>query len=206
MKHPTRETWMTYLYGEEGSQTEQQALQKHLAECAECRAQMSSWKSVQQQLDAWSLPPRRVLPAPVRSWVPLAAAAVVLLAAGLALGRYTVPTGPDLEVLREELRQEIHATMIEAGGSIRQANREETRAFLTDYALLQQDRRQEDLTALGLALRDLETRHTTDCTSLRRDLETVAVLTDASFRQTQNRMVQLASLPLGSSPLNTDQP
>jgi hypothetical protein len=206
MKHPSRETLVSYLYNEVESRSERQTLQQHLAECADCQAQLSSWKTVRQQLDTWSLPPRRVLPAPSRSWVSLAAAAVVLLAAGLALGRYTFPTGPDLEALSEGMRQEIHTAMTQANDSVRQGNQQAIRALLADFALLQEDRRQEDLAALALALRNLETQYTADYASLRRDLETVAVLTDASFRQTQDQMVHLASLPLGSPPLNTDQP
>jgi hypothetical protein len=138
--------------------------------------------------------------------VSLAAAAVVLVTAGLALGRYTFPTGPDLEALSEGMRQEIHTAMTKANDSVRQGNQQAIRALLAEYALVQEDRRQEDLAALALALRNLETQHTTDYASLRRDLETVAVLTDASFRQTQDQMVHLASLPLGNLPLNTDQP
>jgi hypothetical protein len=204
MKHPSRETWMSYLYGEDDGSAERTELRQHLLECEPCRAQLTAWESARQQLDSWILTPRRALPSRIRTWGPLAAAAAVFLAAGLALGRYAAPIAVNAEAIRADLRQEILNASTEAARAALGSHREEIRALLTQYALQQEDRRQEDLTALALALRRLENQQATDSASLRRDLETVAVLTDASFRQTQSQMIQLAGFSPENSRSNSD--
>ncbi len=54
MKHPTREEWMAYLYGElDGAK--RAAVRRHLAECAECRGEVAVWRGAIEEMDKWPL-------------------------------------------------------------------------------------------------------------------------------------------------------
>src|SRR5215831_14036577 len=86
MNHPNREEWAPYLYGEAKPEVRQR-LTRHLQECADCRAEINIWQRSLRRLDGWELPdpPRpRLQWAPVVRW---AAAAVLVLSIGFAIGR-----------------------------------------------------------------------------------------------------------------------
>lgn len=57
------------------------------------------------------------------------------------------------------------------------------------------ERVDQERAATAMALRDFEARRVTDLVSLRRDLEQVAVATDAGLKMTQSQLVRLASYP-----------
>ena len=94
MNHPTREEWMSFIYGE-SSTTERKNLASHLRSCPGCQAQVSEWQGTRKVLDNWPVHPpgleraaqRRpaLLVRPVLRW---AAVAVLLLSAGFGLGHF----------------------------------------------------------------------------------------------------------------------
>src|SRR5215470_250311 len=84
-----REPRMDVLYGEADPETIRQ-VRAHEATCAECRQETAELRRVRRDLQAWKAPaakrPARLAPAPAVARQVLAAAAVLVLAAGAALG------------------------------------------------------------------------------------------------------------------------
>jgi anti-sigma factor RsiW len=205
MNHPNRETWMSYLYDElSGSERKQAAA--HLAECPECQAQVAAWRATTSALNAWKLPRRRegrpVFLQPVFQW---AAAAVVVLSVGFGVGRLTAPAANVEQVraalepslrrqLQAEFLQTVRTELAQASARTLEASREETKQWLAGFASQVEQTRDEDRQAVRTALAALRQEQLTD----RRDLETVAVLTGAGLRQTQQQLVQLASYPVAT--------
>ena len=172
MKHPTREEWMSYLYDELPTQPRRE-LEHHLGQCAECRAGLATWQSTAKQLDAFRLAaPRRITPVwqPLTRWAMVTATAAAGLLGGFVLGRMTGVSRAELEAARRDAATQAAA-----------ASRSEAQLVLQQFA-----------DNLNKRLDTLETQQTRDYASLRKELETVAVLTEASFRQTEDRLGQLA--------------
>jgi anti-sigma factor RsiW len=211
MKHPSREVWMSFLYGELRRPERAEAV-SHLAGCPECRAQVAAWRATKTSLDAWMLPRTRTrtvgLLLPVVQW---AAAAVVALCLGFGAGRLSAP-GADPERIRAAiepaLRQQLQAECLQAvrtematsSAQTIESARGETRELVASLASQMAQARQEDWQTIRTALGTLRQ----DQLNNRRDLETVAVLTGASLRQTQQQLYQLADssrpIPNGSQP------
>lgn len=81
-----RDERLDVLYGEADPVTLRR-VEEHLAACAACREEMKELGRVRQALASWKLLPRpRALVPPRRLWPALAAAAILLLAIGGALG------------------------------------------------------------------------------------------------------------------------
>jgi hypothetical protein len=179
MKHPTDDEWMSYLFNEleSGARTN---LTGHLHGCPECKVKIHDWQAARTSLDAWRLPLRRT-----RSWFaqPLlkwAAAAVVMLGIGFSIGRLTSAT-VDIARVRAAIeplvRRQIHQEMAQSLG---------------EFARTIETNRNADKRAIYAALDKLESQHAGDFISLKKDLDTVAVLTDAGLRHTEQQLVQLA--------------
>jgi hypothetical protein len=183
MKHPPAEQWMTWLYGE-STPAEKTHLDTHLRSCLECQAKVKVWRASAAALDGWSLQGKRPtrLARPALKW---AAAAAVLLALGIGLGRLSSPAAAQIDAARAALRQEL-ARQIETA-------RADTRLELDEIAAAYEDKRAEENQAVSAALQKLDARWAAKYTSLRRELETVAVLTEDSLEDTQAQLVQLAS-------------
>jgi anti-sigma factor RsiW len=209
MNHPTREEWMSYLYGET-SGGERADMAAHLHVCPECAAKVNDWQAARKILDAWQVRPRTgVLGAKqprfglVRPAFQWAAAAAIMLILGFSAGRLTSRT-VDVELVRTELRQEfaqmlreglddaVSATLFAAGA--------QTEEILANYASAVEVKRVADNQAIYAALSKLASQHDADYISLKKDLDTVAVNTDAGLRQTAQQLVALAGYePAGSS-------
>jgi hypothetical protein len=169
MNHPNREEWISFLY-EEADSAEKSRLNEHLQECAPCQQQIAQWRGTMGALDQWKLtaPAARTRHVP---WVRWAAAAAVLLAAGISIGASVVRT--DASALRKDV--------------------ETQRALIDQLSRTIAENRVRDQEAVVATLRELESRRTADLQSLRSDLETVAALTEDSLRRAQNQLVRLAS-------------
>jgi hypothetical protein len=72
------------------------------------------------------------------------------------------------------------------------ASGEQTRVLLADYAAALELKLGNDQDAIYAALDKLDTQRLADYVALKKDLDTVAVLTDASLRRTQQELIQLA--------------
>jgi hypothetical protein len=110
MKHPKREEWVPFLFGETtpGAQHE---LSEHLRGCADCRQEIETWQRSLGRLDAWKLPPvRRTAPAlaPAFTW---AAAAALVLLLGFSIGRLSAKA--DAQKIRAAITPQIKQELTE---------------------------------------------------------------------------------------------
>jgi ferric-dicitrate binding protein FerR (iron transport regulator) len=91
------DSWKALLAGflyEDLDPASRAAVEAHLAGCAECRASLEEMREASEALDAWKVPARapRLKPAPRKSFVPVfAAAAVLLFAAVIFFATRSVP-------------------------------------------------------------------------------------------------------------------
>ncbi|HWX20502.1 MAG TPA: hypothetical protein VN578_11440 [Candidatus Binatia bacterium] len=173
MNHPKREDWVPCLYGETRPDLRRQ-LKEHLLECAECREELQSWKHSLHRLDAWKLPRTDRsfdLVAPFLKW---AAAAVLVLGLGFGVGRLAGRQS-DLEKVRARLEPEI-----------RQQLRQEF------AQMLRQEIDKSAAATLAQSQRQAEEVGATYYSLLKKDLDTVAINTSVSLRQTEQDLLQVA--------------
>jgi len=208
MNHPTNEEWMSYLY-DEADGAEHARLAGHLRGCQECQAKLHQWQTARRHLDGWEIAARAAgmrrgaLMRPLLKW----AAAVVLFAGiGFAVGRISAPVSASPEQLRaaiepkmrQELRQEfaqmLRQELDKSASATLAASRLQSRQMLTEYAGKIESARAEDNSILSAALDRLDSQQAEDYVSLKKQLDTVAVLTDAGLRRTENQMVELAGM------------
>lgn len=200
---------MAFLYAEVTPKRRRE-LEVHAADCAECAAQLKTWRAGCSALDQWQLPVMRRFSAdrlPSRPWWPALkwAAAALVLGLGFALGRQTSPNAAELAALKTSVAQLAGAIQQERGASFsndvntatRAANAETLR-LLAEYSQLQEIHRATDQQNLAVALRSFETR----LGRLRAELETVALNTETGFEQTHENFSRLASF---SAPVKNDK-
>ncbi len=189
MNHPKPEEWVPYLYGEVKPETRRD-LRVHLKICAECRDQLDAWKRSLGRLDHWKLQ-RQTAPvplfAPALKW---AAAAAVVLVVGLLLGHFTTTRADTARLraaiepqLRQQLRQEMAQLLREevskAAAATLVAAGQQSEKLLTAYATASDANRAEELQRLYVALK--------------REVDTIAVNTDAGLQMTEQQLVRLAN-------------
>jgi hypothetical protein len=210
MKHPTAEELVSWIYGEKTTLSKRD-LQSHVAECAECRAQVDAWRATTEVLDD--------LPAPVaprRRWTPVAAplqwavAAALFMACGIVLGRFAFSTDEaklraalrtdmqqQLATAREEMAQEFQhryddvVTQVAAAAEAKIALGNQKLA--EDFSLALQQTRAEDRATYLTAIRELGAKHDAEVATLKRGIETVVALADYGFEATEQRFAQLAA-------------
>jgi hypothetical protein len=179
MNHPEREELVQYLYGEIRPDLRRQ-LDGHLQGCADCREELQAWKRSLHRMDSWKLPrttPLLEVFAPFLKW---AAAAVLVLGLGFGVGRLTAGQA-DVEKVRAQLEPKIRQEFTEM------LRREIDKSATATLA--QAQRQAEEVGATYYAL-------------LKKDVDTVAINTDASLQQTERTLMQVAeySQPAGKQP------
>jgi anti-sigma factor RsiW len=192
MNHPTREEWMSYLYDELAT-AEHSGLEAHLAVCPDCKVRLGQWRAARSELDTWRLPAKPARLALARPLIQWAAAAAIVLGFGFGIGRLAATVNAqkvraEIEpAIRQELTREFARTLRleldRAASATLSASGEQTRQVLADYAKALETKRVEDLQRTYAALEKLESRRLADYVSLKSELDTVAVLTDAGLRQ-----------------------
>jgi hypothetical protein len=218
MKHPSTEEWMDFLY-EEIDPTKKSTLAAHLRGCSTCQDSVKGWQQGMRSLDTWQLPANRSWHSSAWApWLKWAAVAMVCASAGFAGARIStrheagmlrasieqplrMRIAQDLKEqiagqIQTELKTALASARTEISQELLQAQQAslislakaqaETQQLLTELARTSAENRTEDQKALLAALSDLQT--------LRKELETVAVLTEDSFRKAENQIVRLASL------------
>jgi len=217
MNHPRPEEWVPYLSGEARPDIGRQ-LDTHLRECRACRDEVERWERALGRLDAWKLP--RVSQ-PLEAFVPVfkwAVAAMAALCVAFGVGRFTAPR-PNLEQLRAALEPELRRQVAEevarvtrqetsqAATATLAAAGKQTEAMLTAYDDALARRWSQDSQTVYAVLNGLETRRLDDYLALKRELDTVAVNTDAGLRETEQQLVQLADYhPAAASDSPSPQP
>jgi len=186
MKHPEREEWVPFIFGEADAGRRRQ-LESHLDDCAECREEIQSWKRSLDRLDSWELPTvtkRRPNFVRLVKW---AAAAAIVLCVGFAIGRNTAHA--DAAKIRAAVERNLR-------GELAQIARDEAAKTaslaITAFSQKTETRRAADNRVIFAGLERLETQHATDCLRLKKELDTLAINADAGLRQTEEQLVQFA--------------
>lgn len=200
--HPAPEEWADYLYGE--LPPDQQArLDDHVRSCPDCQRQAGAWQAAMSSLDTWRIPARRSRSARgFRGYARWAVAAAAVLGIGW-LGGSLSGSDPGaserlraeyLPALKQELRQEFQAQLAAAI----QASDDRTEDRLVELAQAWSDARGEDQEAMRILYQRLDRQQRLDNASLRRDLETVAVVAQTAIGATQEQLTQLAANSLAT--------
>jgi len=189
MKHPNRDEWAPYVFGE-ASAAEARRLAAHLESCEECAAEIAGWQRSLKMLDSWAVAPgarARNIVAPVFRW---AVAAAFVLAAGVAVGRLTMPSAQamraDVEAsVRSAVAADLERVLARSEARLAALSEENSRELSQTFSQALEAARTEDREAMVA----LEER----LVNWRRDLETLAVQTDQGLRQARFTMTQLAA-------------
>lgn len=206
MNHPTKEEWMSYLYNDVPSST-RAALTRHLDSCAECRKSIGEWQTTMQSLDGWRLPHRPVALPFLRPALKWAIAAALAVGLGYGFGRFSAPAAnvATLRVgiensLRASLESEIETRLqqkLQRQLTVMTANMEAGLIErMNTLATASDDQTHGVLAAYDNAIKGLDTRlnqQGTEISALRKDTETMAVLTEVGFRRNEQQLVRLAS-------------
>src|SRR5438445_2909699 len=215
MNHPTREEWMSYLY-DELSAGEHGRLAAHLAVCPDGEARGIEGRVARKDLDAWQLPVTRARVVRARPLIKWAAAASIVLAAGFGVGRITSTTA-DAEKVRiaiePEIRQQLRREFVQllrdelqkTTSTTLTGSMEQTRQLLGQFANTIEAKRTEDSQAISAALNKLESQRVADFVSLKKDVDMMAVLTEAGLRRAQQQLVQLADYTQPANSSNSPQ-
>jgi len=143
-----------------------------------------------------------------------AAAAAILLAAGMSVGRLTSATadaGKLRAAIEPGIRQQLErdfARMLrdglsESSTTTLAASRDSAKQVFEEYLKAVEAKRAEDYQNFSAALNKLESQRVADYVSLKQDLDTVAVTTDAGLRRTQQQLVRLADYTQPTDNLNS---
>jgi hypothetical protein len=213
--HPSREEWISYLYGEL-PRANRVALSAHRERCPHCEAQLAQWRAAMKNLNAWKLPIRSVFSPgkplgifqPALKW---AAAAAIILGIGFGVGRISSLASGDVETVRASLQREfdrkIETARVELAGHFQReqtdalnqvvaasaSGKAEMERLLTELARSVEEARAADSESMAVALQRLDNKWTALHADLRKELETVAVLTEDGFNDTQHKLYQLAN-------------
>jgi hypothetical protein len=210
MNHPTRDQWLSFLYGESGA-GERLRLLAHLRLCQDCKAVIDEWQATGRDLDAWQLPSpksRAPLAPPVFKWV---AAAIIILSLGIGLGRLwaagnmeklRAAVEPEIRAqLRLELARIVRDTLDETKEAALAAASDRTQVLIAENRKALEAQRKADNQAVFAALNDFDSRRIADFLLLKKELDTVAQNTAVGLSKTERQLIQLASYtqPIGSS-------
>jgi hypothetical protein len=186
---------MSYLY-EELPAEQRAGLGSHLNDCMACQSQLKIWQGATREMDHWRSRPRR--PRRQVRFVRWAAAAAVLVFVTLGANRF-VALNNEVRQLRAEVRRasstDLNAAFAQVSEAAAKSASTETQALVAALAQRLEEQRMADQQATLTALQKLSARHTEDFAVMRKELETVAVFTEAGLQRTQNQLATLAFSP-----------
>ena len=204
---------MDFAY-EELPAEQRSRIEAHLSACPECQAKSAATKATMTALDAWQLPPKRAKAfnsGPGWKW---AAAAALVLTTAFAAGRMSTPA-VDLNAIARSVEQPIRASVQKDLVAQLTAASEQLKLTLAKDIQIASERtlaqaqansktrvdalnvqlaslRDEDRKGVVSLLQEMDQNHRQGLLILRNDLETLAVQAEASFRNAQRQLVQLA--------------
>lgn len=199
MKHPNRDEWVPYVFGE-ARPDEARRLRAHLESCAECAAEVTAWRRSLQTLDKWELPEparSRAVLTPVFRW---ALAAAIMLAAGIAIGRVTAPDAREISArvegsIEAMLAQKLQQTVSESQARLAGASEERAQELWNTFSEKLEIAREEDRQAMLALFEQHRLGLEEGYVNLRRDLETLALQADQEIRQANFQLTQLRARP-----------
>jgi hypothetical protein len=213
MKHPDREEWVPFVFGEVDPDTRKR-LACHLEGCPDCAREIAGWRQSLRKLDRWPLPKlqaeTKIVPfPPIVRW---ALAASLVLGLGLFVGRSTSPAPVNAAELRSQVEASVRVSLrADVQDALRQAEAQTAKALSVTEARLanasaeqkQQiwrgflevlDRaRLDDRQSVQALFRQVQERNEAELVALRKDLETLASTADEQIRQARLKLIQLAA-------------
>jgi len=187
MNHPKPEEWVPFIYGETTG-TARRELSDHLDSCDQCREEIKGWQRSLKGLDAWKLPRARSRQTTV--WMPMlswAVGAAMILFLGVVIGRATSPK-VDVEKLRQAIAPRIAEDL---RSQLAEVAREE--AARAGALTLASGRQYTDQVAQQLYI------------SVKKDIDTVALNTEAGLSHTAQQLYQLADYKEPQTPGTSNQ-
>ena len=184
MNHPKPEEWVPYVFGE-ATGAARRELRAHLRDCQQCREEVETWKRSLGRLDSWKLSRLRFSSELIFPFLKFAAAAAIMLAVGISIGRATAPKVDAHQLLRAvapEVQRQVNLQMSQL------VQQEVSR---TASLLLASDHHYTDQMAQQVYV------------MLKKDVDTVAFNTDASLKQAAQQLVRLAD---SQDPTTFDSP
>jgi hypothetical protein len=187
---------MSYLY-DESPDASQESLRAHLKDCAACRTQIEMWQDATRQMNQWPLPRRRkVSPFPTAFRWAAAAAIAALAVIGatnmLALKHEVKQLRADVQ---GQVQRELNAAFVQVMEQASKSASAEAQALIAAVAEKLEEKRLNDQQAMLAALQKLNTQRITDYAKLRKELETVAVFSEAGWQHAENQISSLAYAP-----------
>ena len=200
---------MSYLYGEL-PKPEAQSCQQHLESCGECREKVAGWQGTQEILDAWQLPVRRRAGARLEVWGRWAVAACAVLTTGFMLGRWSSARPVDLAPLQAQLqpwiKQQVQGNLTQWAPVSAPSVRPESGHNFSEALQAVNKAREDDRQTMADLIGQVDRRQRQESSSLRKDLETVALVAEGRLLKTQEDLGQLASytqnIPYSRTPVN----
>ena len=195
MKHPQREEWMAWLYGEVSGK-DKAGLASHLDGCAKCQADVKTWQCAMSALEEWKLAPSRAktrLPQRALQW---GIAAALMLGIGFGLGNFVSSASTNRTALRASLKSELRAELM---AELKKAQE----GRLTEFKQAVEKARVEDSRLLLTAINKVDADRQTDFAIMHKELETVALLTQDSLQRAQRQIVTLASFSQSEGRINS---
>lgn len=197
MKHPDRDEWAPYIFGEAPADKRKQ-LSAHLESCAECAEELSAWRRTLGRLDAWEVPES---PRARRDFQPLvrfALAACLILLAGIGIGRFGGSARADSELRRlqatmAESERNRAAALAESEQRMTAALHAQMNSMWQAVPALVNSLAEDDRRALAARFQQVADRHAADFVSLRRDIETVASIAQEEIQQANFKLLQVAA-------------
>jgi len=217
MNHPSRDTWMSHLYGELSSR-DRAAADAHLAACPTCQASLRRWRETMARLDqdqATLATGRRARSSRWKHAVFPMAAAAALLATGFWAGRASSPSRADVQrevaatalQIRSDLGERLDEDLRRIAVEIRRADNEARLQWTATLLQSLQAARTDDRRWLLQALESVEARQVLDAEMLRQGLVRLAENTGSGFRQAESQVARLASyLPASAAVPDTFTP
>jgi hypothetical protein len=214
LTHPSPGEWMEYLYDEVSSK-QRAVLSAHAKTCEVCKAKLAEWESARTILNKDLPPVATIRDMPVSGFLKWAAA-LAILASGIYGSVKATVNAHQIAELRSSVEQSVRASLepeIKSKFAAQQSetienlrselakirenaatiSRASNRELLDSITEITSDTRSKDREFLISALQQLEEKRSSEMAALRKELETVAVLTEANFKKAQQQIVQLAS-------------
>jgi hypothetical protein len=191
MTHPTREDWMSYLYDELPAAARAE-LHTHLDRCENCREQLRTWQHATHEMSAWKLPRRRKpVTAPLIRW----AAAAALVALAVMGGWRLVTLGDEVKKLRadvhNQVQRELESALAQVTDQASKSASAEAQSLIAAIAEKIDEKRLADQQTTLAALQQMNAQRIADYAKLRKELETVAVFSEAGLQRAANEISSL---------------
>jgi hypothetical protein len=169
MKHLNDEQRLAFIEGQADKE-----IANHVAECAECAAQVQSFRRTIKRLEHFEWPARSPRRTAIYSPVfKLAMAASIVLCIGFAFGRFTGPNAAEIQArVKADITRDVQQQLA--------------------AAFREQQKSEIDLNVILAAVAQLRDQQDRNYVTLRKDLETLASNADARIQFTRRQILELA--------------